>query len=293
MMWVAAAVVVTAIVTASVLWFSRDTGVALPDVVGMEFPQAAAVLKAVALVAERREQPVDDARPGTVVSQDPPAGTSVSGGTRVAVIVAVAKVPPVATASRDVGADPAAPASPPAAPAVVAIPDLRGQTAERAAELLAAAGLTVGSRSEDASNDVSLGTVLAQKPDATQSAAQGSSVDLIVAARRLAPPLTGATLDDAQQTLGRLGLTQRVERVRASARERDNQVIGQQPAAGTALAPGGELVLSVATVAPKTVSGGDQLFRTNGQRCVEICRKLGLTFKGQWSGARNTCTCEF
>jgi hypothetical protein len=246
-MWAAAAVAVSALIVASVIWFSRDAGLV-----------------------------------------NAPADTTVED----APVVAVPREPSVATAARDVEAPEAEPAPAPAAPVMVAIPDLRGQTVERATELLADAGLVVGSRTDDASNDANIGTVLAQKPDSTQQVTKGSPVDLTVAARRAVPPLTGIMLREAQQTLVRLGLTPRIERVRAPAGERDGQVLGQQPAAGVHIEPGGETVLTVASVAPKTLPGGERLFETGGRRCVEVCTRVGLTFKNRWNGKANTCTCD-
>jgi beta-lactam-binding protein with PASTA domain len=295
MTWMLAAVPIVALL-AGLLWFYGDRGIETPNVVGLQLPDATAALDALHLVAERREQATDSVSPGTIVAQDPAAGTSLAEGTRVGLTVAVPKAPEVANANRTadvVHAD--ASVVEPAAPAVamVTIPDLRGQTAERAAELLAEAGLTLGGRKDVANNDVGLGTIVGQAPDSTQAVAKGSTVDLIVAVRRTVPQLTGLTLEAAQQTLLQLGLTERVERVRAAAGERDDQVVKQQPAAGADIEPGTPAVLTIAIVSPKRLFGGERLHQTNGQRCIQVCKEAGLKWNRSWSGATNSCTCEF
>lgn len=181
----------------------------------------------------------------------------------------------------------------PAPPPAVTIPDLRGQTVDDAMRLLTEVGLTVGTRSDEASNDAGLGTVVAQRPPASEMALAGSAIDIVVIARRVTPTLTGLPLDEARKTLTDLGLTARVERIRASRGERDDVVVGQEPGAGQPVDSGSAALLRVATTTPKRLFGGEELYKTQGRRCVQVCQDAGLIWKNEWSGSTNSCTCHF
>ena len=164
---------------------------------------------------------------------------------------------------------------------------------ERANELLSAAGLKLAAPNEVASNDVSLGTVISQDPAPKQTVAKNFQVNITIAARRKVPELVGLDLQKAQAELTRLGLISRVDRVKASRGESDNHVVKQSPGPGQEIENGGETQLTIAITAPKNVSGGEGLFKTNGQRCVQVCKDIGLKWTGRWSGSSSTCACDF
>lgn len=218
----------------------------------------------------------------TVVTQ--PQVAEAADDREAAVITAAAAPEPVA--------EPSVVEPPPPPP--VTIPDLRGQTVDDAMRLLTEAGLTVGTRSDEASNDAGLGTVMVQRPPASETAPAGSAIDIVVIARRVTPTLTGLSLDEARKTLTDLGLTTRVERVRANRGERDDVVVGQEPDAGQPVDSGSAALLRVATTTPKRLFGGEELYKTQGRRCVQVCQDAGLIWKNEWTGgSTNLCTCHF
>jgi beta-lactam-binding protein with PASTA domain len=273
---------------AAIAWFTRAPDRQAPDVVGLPYEQAVTRLTAMAVSAERRDRQSSSDTPGSIVAQNPPPGTVLTPGGTVTLTVAV-PMPAVLTAADTTAAEPA----PAAVEVLAAIPDLRGRTTEEARVLLADAGLGVGAMTDVASNDAPLGTVVDQAPAAAQAVAKGSPVQITVVSRRTTPEVAGLTLQQAQDVLTKLGLQQRVQRVRAERRAADNRVVQQAPAVGSEIAAGGEVTVTVAVVTPKTVNGGDMLRTTNGTRCNQVCREIGLEWNKVWSGTRNTCTCDF
>jgi beta-lactam-binding protein with PASTA domain len=296
--WALGLAAVVVLAGAWATWTTLGNSPQVPSVTGMTYEQAVIALTSAGMSPERHDQPSGSATPGTVVTQNPAPGTALTTGATISLTVAVPvqaeriaepRVDAVAVASSDgPAAEPA-----PAVEALATVPDLQGQTVDRAAALLAGANLTVGGTTEVASNDVTLGTVTAQAPTASQTIAKGSVVQLTVATRRLAPELVGRNLKAAEEALTRLGLMRRIERVRAAARDTDETVVKQTPAAGSELDAGGEVALTIAIVTPKRIDGGESLFRTGGQRCRQVCTEAGLKWTTGWSGSANTCTCDF
>lgn len=297
--WALAALSAAVVIAGLMFWLNRGANVLTPNVVGMSYEEAAAALTAVSLSPQRRDQPSDAGAPESVVAQRPPAGTTLARAATVSLTVALPARPPVSNVSTASIATSTPDAPQPVAPAtpvvpVTTTPDLRGQTPERAVELLASAGLTMGVKKDAASNDVSLGSIVSQEPEAAQTLAKGSPVSITVAVNRILPELVGLNLQQAHDTLTKLGLKERVERVRASARETDNHVLAQTPLAGKEIDAAGEVVLTIAIVTPKKVAAGESLLRVTGQqRCNQVCRDTGLKWTREWSGTANTCTCDF
>jgi beta-lactam-binding protein with PASTA domain len=289
--WVAA-VAALALVAGVAAWFYRGSSPLAPDVVGMPYERAVAALAARGLTAERREQASNGA-PGMILAQAPPAGTDVPEDGQVVLTVAVAAAPVDRTPAVANTANAAAAEAPPVEP-LATIPDLRGHTTVDASALLGAADLTLGGTTEIAANDVALGTIVDQMPAAAQTLPKGSPVQITVAARRSVPDLVGLDVQEAQQALTRLGLEPRVERVRARRGDRDDRVIAQVPAVGSDITAAGVVTVTVSTVVPKKVGGGENLFRTDGRPCVQACQEIGLQWTKEWSGRpANTCTCDF
>ena len=294
--WIGASLAVVAIAGAVSVWLMLGSDPEAPDLAGMSYEQAVAALKTAGLVPERREQPSTTETPGQVVGQSPAAGARLARGSVVSLTVAIA-APPVARVPDAIETAASSTPPPPVGIPQVTIPDLRGQTAERAAALLAAAELAVGATTEVAANDAALGTIVSQEPAASQTIDKGSPVRISVATRRTTPELTGLSLPQAREQLKTLGLSPGIERVRAGRREPDDRVLRQTPAAGSEIAAGGEVSMIVATAAPKRVNAGEPLLYTTPRqvpdRCAKACQELGLRWTKEWSGGQtNTCTCD-
>jgi eukaryotic-like serine/threonine-protein kinase len=160
------AVLVLAIVAVAAVWAMgrEDTApttlVTVPDVTGMTAAKAGSVLQEAGLKAGDVVEVQSTAGPaGTVVGQDPAAGTEVDGGTAVSLQVAASPSP-----------------SPPAG---VVVPDVGGVPRSEAEATLTGAGFVVVV-SESASATVAAGSVIRQDPSAGVVAASGSTVRIVV-----------------------------------------------------------------------------------------------------------------
>ncbi|HFU4459823.1 TPA: Stk1 family PASTA domain-containing Ser/Thr kinase [Streptococcus suis] len=93
-------------------------------------------------------------------------------------------------------------------PKTVTVPDVAGQTVEKAQEMIEVAGLEVGSVTKEATNDVAEGLVIRTSPEAKTSKRQGSKVNLIIATAAMVviPDVSGKDLATARQELETLGL---------------------------------------------------------------------------------------
>lgn len=135
--------------------------VAVPDVVGTAFAEAAAALKR----AQLRLGAVEPPNPGSdavVLDQSPKAGTQVARGSFVDL-----KVRPPATK-----------------PPTVEVPDLARLTLDEAREKLESQKLKLGSVTAKPTTDNQVGRVLSQGPKAGENVAPGSNVDIVIGEKK-------------------------------------------------------------------------------------------------------------
>jgi beta-lactam-binding protein with PASTA domain len=180
--------------------------VAVPNIVGRTVQEAEKLLKEVGLkLGQRSEKPGDPV--GTVLDQSPAAGTRVSPGSAVNIVIAI--VPPDDR---------------------IEVPDLVGKSFKDAENILRKVGLQVGSVSFR--DDDRVDQVLEQTPKAGDRVAQDTAVDLIVGRARdveraKVPRVTGQTLPGAAEILQAARL--KVGEVTGS---QEGRVTQQKPAAG-------------------------------------------------------------
>jgi eukaryotic-like serine/threonine-protein kinase len=128
---------------------------AIPDVVGQPQDQAEAALGDAGFQVGTQEQEDADAEPGTVLAQDPPAGTQAAAGTRVTLTLATA-------------------------PAQVEVPDVVEEERDAARQALEDAGFTVRVVDEPVDTPDEDGFVTGQDPGAGEMAEPGSRVTITV-----------------------------------------------------------------------------------------------------------------
>ncbi|HVM69648.1 MAG TPA: PASTA domain-containing protein [Gaiellaceae bacterium] len=162
--------------------------VAMPRVVGQRVADAIAALRASGLEPELAQQRADDVPAGTIVGQNPTAGTKLERGDRVKVVVSTRPAPvaapqPVQTqpAPQPKPAQPKPaqpkPAQPEQAPgAAIALPDLRGEREDDARVELEAYGLVV----EVVTARGKKGVVLEQSPQPGAKVRAGDTVTLTI-----------------------------------------------------------------------------------------------------------------
>jgi serine/threonine-protein kinase len=128
--------------------------------------------------------------------------------------------------------------------ATVSVPDLSNLTPDRARQELEDAGLELGSRTEQASSQVSRGQIISQNPSAGTEAEDGSSVDITVSSgprQTRVPNVVGGYVDEAIAAVWNAGFGYTVEYVQSA--QPAGMVISTTPAGGTQLDPSSRSVI--------------------------------------------------
>jgi len=219
---------------------ANDRVVVLPEVVGVAYAEAAALLHGLGLRVAPQPIATEAEQAGRVLASDPSAGQTLRPGREVRLAVAL---PPGQLAPTDV-------------PRLVGL-----ASTDAAAPLLERAGLALG-RSVRIHVDAPVGVVLAQSPAAGERVGRGAAVDVVVslgprASRTFLPDLVGLDLDDALAlaTVAGLSLDQIVLERYPSDRAAPDAVLAQS------LAPYRDVVASHAILrlivadAPATLDG--------------------------------------
>lgn len=226
----------------------------VPNQVGEPEAEAAAALRALKFKVVSREEYVNGTRAGQVTAQRPPPGRELKEGGTVYLTVSKGPVP-------------------------VAIPELAGTNRTSASEAIARAGLTVGSVTEKASEEVPAGGVLDWSPKGGMIPT-GSAVDLVVSsgpAPRTVPDVSGRSFDAASGALSTLGL--KVGRSDDySDTVPEGQVISSNPGAGAKVERGSTVTVVVSRGQPvvpdlKGLSVGDA-----SSRLQAVGLKLGNVY---------------
>ncbi|HOH43542.1 MAG TPA: PASTA domain-containing protein, partial [Candidatus Hydrogenedentes bacterium] len=139
----------------------------VPDITGLDFAAAEAALQAAGFVVGTVTYDYSGAAPaGQIINQDPAAGLELPAGSTINLVVA-------------------------AEPSIV--PNVVGKTEAEAADLLAAAGLVVGSVSQVYSDTAPAGQVLQQSVAPGSSVAPGTAVNLVLSrGKETTVPAAGA-----------------------------------------------------------------------------------------------------
>ena len=211
----------------SLLEDDGDDLVAVPDVTGMRFSAARAVLEDRGFVvvdpplSEPAEDHPDEA-PGTVIAQDPPAEEEVAEGTEITLTIV-------------------------ARPEQVEIPDLEGQSLEDAQAALEALELVPIGPVSQASDTIEEGLVIGTQPPAGTSVDPESEVTIIVSSgsgQVEVPDVRCLPVDAALNQLDNEGLEGFVsEERRPTSCPTPDMVAEQTPLPGSFLDPGNTVTL--------------------------------------------------
>jgi hypothetical protein len=181
---------------------------------------------------------------GSVISQNPVAGTQVAGGSAVAFVVS-------------------------SGPPLVAVPSVVTLTQAAATAAISTAGLTVGTITTASSTTVPAGSVISQNPAAGTPVVAGTPVALVVSS---GPPLVAVpnvvtlTQAAASAAITSAGLSVGAITTASSTTVLAGSVISQNPAAGTPVVAGAPVALVVSS-GPPPVSDGlavDQINSVDG-----------------------------
>ena len=208
------------------LWVSTGKAqVTVPDLVGENQNDAVAKLTAMNLRFDVHD--ISSSKPqGTVIAQNPPAGTKVAEKTSVRINVS-------------------------SGPRPVGIPDVRGSSYETAASQLQAVGFAVAR--QDAESNQSAGTVIDQTPAPNNFAPKGSTVTLTVSKGPTTTGVPNVENEDEQTARSQLeasGFRVTVEREATTDEGLDGFVLRQDPPPGTQLKPKSRVTIVVGLYTP-------------------------------------------
>ena len=140
-------------------------------------------------------------------------------------------------------------------PRTVTVPDVSGQTVEKATEMIEVAGLEVGNITEEATATVDEGLVIRTSPAAKTTRRQGSKIDIVVATAAMVsiPEVTDKDSDTARQELEALGFQVTIKE-EYSEKVAQGLVIKTDPGANSSAEKGTKITLYISKgVAPEVV----------------------------------------
>jgi beta-lactam-binding protein with PASTA domain len=167
-----------------------------------------------------------------VISESPVAGTSVSTGSAVNIVVSTG-------------------------PAPVVVPNVVGDTQAAATTAITGAGLVLGTVTTQNSSTVASGDVISESPVAGTSVSTGAAVNLVVstgAAQVAVPNVVGDTQAAATSAIIAAGLAVGTVSTASSSTVASGNVISESPSAGTSVNSGSAVNLVVSTGPAQTPS---------------------------------------
>ena len=189
--WIWAGIMVMVVVVVSVLFWTvnlpsnqivASLSVAVPNLSGQSYEQAASVLVAKNLVPQQLSANSDTVPAGEVIRSVPDAGSDVSRQQIVKVYVSLGR-------------------------ATVAVPAVAGLTLEAAQTALTSRGLQVGSVTQADSADAAANVVMSTDPDRDFNAAVGDVVNIVVSTGSVGiPNVVGMSASEAGTALNALQL---------------------------------------------------------------------------------------
>jgi eukaryotic-like serine/threonine-protein kinase len=194
----------------------------VPDVVGQQADVATATLEGAGFEVEQVDVPSDDAPEGEVVRQSPAGDQQAAPGSTVRIDVS-------------------------GGPDDVPVPDVSGQSASEAANILGRCGFETTTR-EQASDSVPQGQVIGTDPSSGTSLAPGATVAIIVStgpSTRQVPDVTGRSGDEAASALRQAGFEVVTQPRTVNRPGLAGQVVDQSPGGGSQASPGSTVTITV------------------------------------------------
>jgi beta-lactam-binding protein with PASTA domain len=224
LLWSLLAALLVGGVVAAVLLLSSSSGhVAVPNVTGETEQVASRRLRAAGLSPVPALESSATVASGRVISQSPLAGSKVSSGARVSVVVS-------------------------SGPGSAALQSVEGLTAAEAINRLRAAGFKP-TRKDQPSAKVAQGKVIGSEPPAGTELQVGSPVAVLVSsgpAQLRVPDVSGDSQSGAEAALTAVGLAVGTVTQQVSATQAAGSVLAQSPSAGSSVRTGSKVDLTVA-----------------------------------------------
>lgn len=205
-------------------WYMSVPIIEVPDLTGLSEEEVEERLKDYQLdFVISGDQPHSEIPLGSVVSHFPRAGTSIRATRDVRLILS-------------------------SGPMWTEVPDLFGSTLREAEIIIGAAGLEIGEKEFEFSEEFEANTIIGQKPEAGEEIVADEKIDLRVSQGSEAftvrmPGLTGLTRAQAEERLAELGLSLGEIELEESRRFREGQIIEHRPDTGTPMIEGAQVDL--------------------------------------------------
>ena len=211
--------------------------VEVPDTSGQDEESAKKTIEDAGLKFAKDEVANEEVGAGLAVSSDPGKGTKVEPGSTVTVHFSTGS-------------------------AMVKVPDLSGKTQEDARKALKEAGLEGGNTSQEDSATVAKDRVIYTNPQAGNSVARGTTVDLVLSTGNTSvPDVSGQDEATAKKSIEDAGLQFKRGDDVASAEVERGKAVSSNPAAGTSVSAGDTITVSfssgAATPTPNPTATGD------------------------------------
>jgi beta-lactam-binding protein with PASTA domain len=221
-LWIALAVLAVLLAAGGTWLFASRQSIVVPDVTGKPSAEAQATLSSAGLkMVVTGQSPSTSIAVGSVVSEEPTAGSKVRRGTTVGVSLSTGKP-------------------------TVAAPTVTGLDLQTATVNIANAGLIVGTVTTQSSAAFPVNTVISQAPAAGVEMSANSPINLVVSAGQVkvtVPDVRGLTESEATEKIESLGLVPDIGR--AFSNEPSGLVLNQTPSAGTAVNAGATVAITV------------------------------------------------
>ncbi len=249
--WVAGAALALALVAVALVLLLGGKGggkVTVPAVSGETQTLATSRLQHAGLTVVASQASSTDVPGGNVSSQSPHAGSDVSRGSRVSIVVS-------------------------SGPPSVAMPQVVGETEQKALAKLRAAGLAPSTQSQPSAK-VAQGVVISTNPTAGIELQVNSGVTVTVSSgpqQVKVPEVTGSTQAEAKAALTAVGLKMGSVTQQAAAGKAAGTVLSQSPQAGTPLQTGQAVNLTVAQ-APKETAVPEVVGQNEAQAAATLGR---------------------
>ena len=185
--WIWGGIAIMAVIVVAVMYWTLNltssgpanlnAAVDVPNLSGMTWDEASALLTEKKLNPVRKDEANDEVAADVVTHTDPVAGIGVAPGETISVYVSTG--PPQAT-----------------------IPDVTNLSKKKATTTLEKAGFVVGKTTKDHSPSIEENVVMGTSPNATEKAPAGSTVDLLVSDGEIdIPSVVGDDIGSATSTL--------------------------------------------------------------------------------------------
>jgi beta-lactam-binding protein with PASTA domain len=195
-------------------------------------------------------QPHETAHKGTIISQQPDPKSRIKAGSPIKLVLSDG-------------------------PPLVSVPDLTGQSRDRAATLLHRFNLKPGNESFMPRPNKPGGVVITTDPPAGTGVVEGSQVNLLLTAgasqSNEMPDLIGFTLEEVRETLKKRGLSEAEQVARIMGEEAiPGQVIDQMPKPGQLIQPDAHVIVYYVAPRPEpTIQPGGQTVEREAETTTE------------------------